>query len=175
MTSHQRHQRALSAYVDGELQTAEVRHLEEHLSGCDECRVKLEDLEKLKGLLRQGLEDQGPEVSPALWPGVRARIGGRPSEGFLQRWTREMWEMVWERPRLSLAAAALAGFLILSTGYLLWETPVERSPEQTVSVESGQPGVVVEAVEPEPGFRAMVLTTSGRGLKMVWVVPREGT
>jgi anti-sigma factor RsiW len=175
VTSHQRHQRALSAYVDGELRAAEVRHLEEHLSGCDECRLKLEDLERLKGVLRQGLEDPGPEVSPALWPGVRARIEGRRPEGFLQRWTREMWEVAWERPRLSLAAAALAGFLILSTGYLLWDTPVERSPGQTVSVESGQPGVMVEAVEPEPGFRAMLLTTSGRGLKMVWVVPREGT
>jgi predicted anti-sigma-YlaC factor YlaD len=175
VTSHQRQQRALSAYVDGELQGAEVRHLEEHLSGCGECRLKLQDLERLKGLLRQGLVDPGSEVSPALWPGVRVRIESRGPEGFVQRWMREMWEVAWDRPRLSLAAAAFTGFLILSMGYLLWDIPVGRSPGQTVSVESGQPGVVVEAIEPEPGFRAMVLTTSGRGLKMVWVVPRERT
>ena len=172
MSSHQQHERALSAYVDGELEASKIRQMEEHLVGCGECQVKLQDLEKLKGFLRLGLQDPGLEISPALWPGVRARIeGGRP-EGLLTSWIREIWELGWERPRLSLAAASLVGFLILSGGYLLWESPVEKSPERTVSVESGQTGVMIEAVEPEAGFQAMVLTTSGRGLKMVWVVPR---
>ncbi len=175
MTSHRQQQRSLSAYVDGELPASEVRRLQEHLAECGECRVTLRDLQDLKGLIHQGMRDPGPEVEPVLWPGIRARIeSGRP-EGRLRAWIREIRELVWERPRLSLAAAGVAGFLILSAGYFLREAPVGTSPGQTVSVESGQPGVVVEAVEPEPGVRAMVLTTSGRGLKMVWVVPREGT
>ncbi len=172
MTSHHRRQRSLIAYVDGELQESEIRQVEQHLAGCGECRLKLQDLEKLKRLLRQGLEDPGSEVSPALWPGVRVRIEGRRPDGFLKAWMREMWEVAWERPRLSLAAAGLAGFLILSAVYLLRETPIERSADQNISIESGQTEVMVEAVEPEVGFRAMVLTTSGRGLKVVWVVPR---
>jgi anti-sigma factor RsiW len=160
--------------VDGELQASEIRQVEEHLAGCGECRVKLQDLEKLKGFLRLGLRESGVEISPALWPGVRARIeAGRP-EGILNRWIREIWELAWERPRLSLAAASLVGFLILSGGYLLWESPVGKLPDRAVSLESGQTGVMIEAVEPEAGFRAMVLTTSGRGLKVVWVVPRGG-
>lgn len=174
MTSHHRQQHALSAYVDGELPTSEIRQLEEHLAACGECRVALRDLENLKGLLHQGLQDPVSEGVPGLWPGIRARIeSGRP-EGLLAAWVREIWEVAWERPRLSLAAAAVAGFLILSVGYGLREAPVARSPEQTTSLESTLPGVVVEAVEPDPGVRAMVLTTSGRGLTMVWVVPREG-
>jgi anti-sigma factor RsiW len=161
--------------VDGELKASEIRRLEEHLAGCGECRLKLQNLEKLQGLLRQGLQDPGPEVPPVLWPGVRSRIeGGRP-DGLLKKRIRQIWEAGWERPRLSLAGAALIAFLLLSAGYLLWEAPVGRSPAQTVSLESGQTGVVVEAVEPDPGFRAMVLTTSGRGLKVIWVVPRGRT
>lgn len=175
MSSHERLQRSLGAYLDGELRAAEIRRFEEHLAACGECRLKLQDLEKLKGLLRQGLRDPGPEAAPVLWPGIRARIErGRP-ESVFTRWTREIWDLVWERPRLSLAAAAAAGFLFLSAGYLLWEVPVGTSPGQTASVEQGQAAVVVEAVEPEPGFRAMILTTSGQGLKVIWVVPGEDT
>ncbi len=60
-------------------------------------------------------------------------------------------------------------------GYLLWDGSVGGPPGQTISLGPGQTGVVVEAVEPEPGFRAMVLTTSGRGLKVIWVVAQGET
>lgn len=175
MTRHNRHQRSLSAYVDGELRVAEVRRLEDHLAACGDCRAELENLQKLHGLVHHYFEDARPEVPPVMWPGVRARIeGGRPP-GLVKTWMRRIWEAGWERPRLSLAGATLVAVLLLSGGYFLWEVPVGRTPGQTVSIEPGQADVVVEAVEPEPGFRAMVLTTSGRGLKVIWVVAREGT
>ena len=175
MTSHRRHQRSLSAYMDGELQTSEIQQLEAHLAECNECRLTLENFQEMKGLLQQELQDSGPEVAPFLWPGVRARIeGGRP-DGLVKTWLRQIWEVAWERPRLSFAGAAVAGCLLLSAGYLLWEGPVGKSPGPTVSLESGQAEVVVEAVDPEPGYRAMVLTTSGRGLKVIWVVAQGET
>ncbi|MEE9123372.1 MAG: anti-sigma factor [candidate division NC10 bacterium] len=175
MTSHRRHRHSLSAYMDGELKASQVRRLEGHLAECGECRLELQNLEKLRGVLRQGLQDVRPEVAPFLWPGVRARIeGGRP-DGLVKTWLRQIWEVAWERPRLSFAGAAVAGCLLLSAGYLLWEGPVGKSPGPTVSLESGQAEVVVEAVDPEPGYRAMVLTTSGRGLKVIWVVAQGET
>jgi hypothetical protein len=75
-----------------------------------------------------------------------------------------------------LAGAAVISVLLLTTVYLLRETPVATPPGKTIVVELG-PGpaeVVVEAVEPEPGFGAMVLTTSDEdeGLKVIWVVAR---
>lgn len=170
MTSHCRHQRSLSTYVDGELKASQVRQLEAHLTGCSECRLELANLQNLQGVLRRGLQD--PAVAAPLWPGVRARIeAGRPP-GLLTTWVRRIWEAGWERPRLSLAGAAVMAFLILSVPYLLWELPVAKPPGQLLSVEPGQGDVVVEAVETEPGFRAMVLTTSERGLKVIWVVPQ---
>ncbi|MFQ5847902.1 MAG: anti-sigma factor family protein [Candidatus Methylomirabilales bacterium] len=175
MASHRRYRHALSAYVDGELGVPEIRRLEVHLAGCDACRQEQRNLEKLQGLLRQGLRDPRPEVPPVLWPGVRVRIeGGRP-HGIVTAWMRRIWEAGWERPRLSLAGAAFATFLILSAAYLFWEAPTGRAPGQIVSVEPGEGEVVVEAVEAEPGFRAMVFTTPGRGLKVIWVVARGET
>jgi anti-sigma factor RsiW len=173
MTSHCRHQRSLSTYVDGELKASRVRQLEAHLTGCDECRLELANLQNLQGLLRQGFQD--PAVATPLWPGVRARIeAGRPP-GLLTTWIRQIWEAGWERPRLSFAGAAFMAFVLLSVGYIMWTTPVGPPLGQPLVVGPGQGEVVVEAVEPEPGFRAMVLTTSERGLKVIWVVPQGRT
>ena len=175
MASHRRHRRSLSAYMDGELKASQVRRLEGHLAECGECHLELQNLEKLRGVLRQGLQDVRPEVAPFLWPGVRARIeGGRP-DGLVKTWLRQIWEAGWERPRLSIAGAALSAILLFSGGYLLWDGSVGGPPGQTISLGPGQTGVVVEAVEPEPGYRAMVLTTSGRGLKVIWVVAQGET
>ncbi|MGH7422387.1 MAG: anti-sigma factor family protein [Candidatus Methylomirabilales bacterium] len=174
MIRHRRYQHSLNAYVDGELGPSARQRLEAHLVGCGECRGQLERLKKLQGLLRQGLKDPIAEVAPVLWPGVRARIeGGRPA-GRLTGWIRQIWEATWERPRLSLAGATVISALLLSTVYLLWETPVATPPGKTVVLRPGQAQVVVEAVEPEPDFGAMVLTTSDEdeGLHVIWVVAR---
>jgi len=160
--------------VDGELGPSERQRLEAHLVGCGECRVQLERLKRLQGLLRQGLTDPIAEVAPVLWPGVRARIeGGRPADRFTA-WIRQIWEATWERPRLSLAGATVISVLLLTTVYLLWETPVGPPPGKTVALKPGPAQVVVEAVEPEPDFGAMVLTTSDEdeGLHVIWVVAR---
>src|SRR3970282_1070382 len=157
---HRRYRRSLSAYVEGELSPSESGQLEVHLAGCGECRVQLERLKGLQGLLRQGLKDPIAEVAPVLWPGVRARIeSGRPP-GLLPRWIRQIWEAAWERPRLSLAGASVISVLLLSTVYLLWETPVATPPGKTVVLKPGKAEVVVEAVETEPEFGAMGLPTS---------------
>jgi anti-sigma factor RsiW len=173
---HRQYRQALNAYVDGELSPSQSRRLEAHLAGCGECRVQLENLKRVQGLLRQGLRDPVVEAAPALWPGVRARIeGGRPA-GRFTAWIRQIWEATWERPRLSLAGAAVISVLLLTTVYLLRETPVAPPPGRTTVVERkpGQAEVVVEAVETEPDFGAMVLTTSDEddGLQVIWVVAR---
>ncbi|MGH7351654.1 MAG: hypothetical protein ACREJJ_04680, partial [Candidatus Methylomirabilales bacterium] len=79
-------------------------------------------------------------------------------------------------PRVSLAGAAVISVLLLTTVYLLRETPVATPPGKTIVAElkPGTAEVVVEAVETEPGVGAMVLTTSdeGEGLQVIWVVAR---
>lgn len=170
MMGHRRYRRALDAYVDGELSGAELTRMQAHLAGCGTCARELQHLEELRGLLRQAHEESAAEAAPALWPGVRARIArGRPPRSFMA-WIRGIWEASWERPRLSLAGALVTAFLVLSTGYWMWEAPVVTPPVHTVAVEPGEEGVDVQAVDPEEGVSAMVLTTSGEGLKVIWVM-----
>ena len=49
---HNRLQELLSAYIDGEASNSEVIEVEEHLSGCDECRIELDSLRATVDLLR---------------------------------------------------------------------------------------------------------------------------
>jgi len=163
MIRHARYQRLLSAYLDEELKATQVHRLERHLTHCTACRAEITALRTLRAFVRQGLEEGSPSASPDLWQGVKIRIQrGRP-DPVLLGWLRRLWDAAWIRPRLSLAGALLATFLLLSVGvrYLLWEDKGVDQP------------VLVEWVDPEPGFKAMVLTTSGEGLKVIWVVPGE--
>lgn len=173
MSNQCRHGQLLSTYVDGELKASEARGLEEHLTACGACRLEFQNLQKLHGLLRQGLPD--PALPVPLWPGVRSRIERGHPPGLLTSWISQGWELAWERPRLSFASAALTTFFILSVAYLLWESPVGKPPGEILPVGSATGEVLVEAVETEPGFRAMLLTTSQRGLKVIWVVARGDT
>ena len=55
---HSRLQQLLSSYIDGEVDPAELREVEEHLAACDSCRRELDTLRFTVGLLREL-----PEVS----------------------------------------------------------------------------------------------------------------
>lgn len=165
MIRHARYQRLLTAYLDEELVGARVRRLERHLTRCIECQAELTALRNLRTFVRQGLEERSPSVPPDFWQGVEIRIWTGRTESLPLIWLRRLWDAAWIRPRLSLAGALLTTTLLLlaGVGYLLWEDTSVDQP------------VLVESVDPEPGFQAIILTTSGEGLKVIWVVPGEPT
>jgi hypothetical protein len=45
----------LSAYLDGELPDAQLRHVEKHLAECDECQAELEQIRNLSALLHESV------------------------------------------------------------------------------------------------------------------------
>lgn len=57
----------LSAYLDGELESALCAEIEQHLSGCDDCRVMVDTLNKTITLYRNyGQETVPPDVHERL-------------------------------------------------------------------------------------------------------------
>ncbi len=101
---------ALSAYVDAELDAAGMRAVEEHLTGCADCRAIVADLERLCGHAR-AWADQPATPSADLWPGIAARLSpretarptstGAPSGAPVVR-------LAWYRRRVSLGVPELA-------------------------------------------------------------------
>jgi anti-sigma factor RsiW len=62
-----------SAFLDGDLPSAELRELEEHLSSCEGCASLVEDLERIREEAR-ALPDSYPVRD--LWPGIAEAIAG---------------------------------------------------------------------------------------------------
>jgi anti-sigma factor RsiW len=59
----------LQAYFDGELDGLRAAEVERHLEGCDDCRLLLEDLQRLRSAIRR-------DLAPAVPAQLRARIAG---------------------------------------------------------------------------------------------------
>lgn len=98
----------LSAFVDGDLPTAEAQAVRAHLAACPQCTVSIAQLTAMVTAAR-GLER--PEPPPSLWPAV---------EGAMARHERPWW--------LSLrlfGGGALAGAVAVSVvalGLASWRT-----------------------------------------------------
>jgi hypothetical protein len=98
----------LSAFVDGDLSTAEAQAVRAHLAACPQCTVSIAQLTAMVTAAR-GLER--PEPPPSLWPAV---------EGAMARHERPWW--------LSLrlfGSGALAGAVAVSVvalGLTSWRT-----------------------------------------------------
>ena len=98
----------LSAFVDGDLSTAEAQTVRAHLAACPQCTVSIAQLTAMVTAAR-GLER--PEPPPSLWPAV---------EGAMARHERPWW--------LSLrlfGSGALAGAVAVSVvalGLASWRT-----------------------------------------------------
>jgi hypothetical protein len=95
---------AIAEFVDGELDLARRRALEQHVEGCARCRALVADLKSIQAAAFT--LDRHP-LPPTAWNAIRARIAAapRPSErGRLLQWPRtaKAWR-VW--------TAAAAGLL----------------------------------------------------------------
>ena len=66
--------KALNDYVDGLLAPAEVRRLEEHLEGCDECRARIDALRGLGARLAALPREVRPRRD--LRPRIEERVSG---------------------------------------------------------------------------------------------------
>lgn len=65
----------ISRYLDGELAPAEAGAVEEHLSGCAECRAVLDDLRAIVAVA-PGYQGQPPTRD--LWAGIASELGSAP-------------------------------------------------------------------------------------------------
>lgn len=151
---HNRLQKLLSAYIDGEASNSEVIEVEEHLSGCDECRIELDSLRATVGLLR-GLPQFDVPRSFVLTE-APALIRQRPP-------------IVWTA-RLATSAAALLLFaLLMGDAFgILSQTEMLQDVSRAVTVElivtpSGAPGLPgisgqVQRSEPSAATSAPAVT-----------------
>jgi len=128
-------QELLSAYIDGELNSAQTAEVESHLRDCAACRHELSSLEEVATLVG-GLELAPlPHAFPA---DLRARLLGCPSNAK----SRSLMSWFRSRPFEGLVAAALTLFFITWAGYF-----------------------AAQAINPVAGHRSSVMDATAQALE----------
>jgi anti-sigma factor RsiW len=110
----ERYETRMIAYMDGRATVAERSEVELHLVACSACRERVEDFQRLWGVL-----DEAPahEVSSAFDARLRARMAAEPRPSLLG------WLL--PQPRLALAMS-----LLLALGVWIVRQPAGGPPAQ---------------------------------------------
>jgi anti-sigma factor RsiW len=136
-------QELISAYVDHQLDAAEIHALEAHLGGCADCRAVLDEMRALTGLFRDA---ERVEPSPFLWGRIEANLHG-------PRTLTRGWRTVFtaglgnQRRALGIVAAALA--LCLAIGITIFHKNARQVAEQAALAAIDQTYRSLAAHDPE--------------------------
>jgi anti-sigma factor RsiW len=106
----------LSDYLDEELDLSRREELEAHVLECADCASTLDELRRVVARAQELPLESASEPAPDLWPGIEARISGRPPMTLVR-------EPRWNERRVSftftqLAAACLA--IAIMSGSAVW-------------------------------------------------------
>lgn len=155
----------LPLFLDGELESRQMRAVALHSTRCLECEEELRAMERLQEAIASHVSTEVEQIDLSLvWSGVAPRLG-TVSPTWRQRW-EEWWEPIrdgWRTWAPVSAAVAAAGVLAL----LLWQggngptPPPERlaagGPDSSVIVESVRSSVGSLAFVNEPKTDTMLM------------------
>ena len=145
-----------AAYVDEILTGEELQAAKDHLTGCEQCLMAVDDLRAFRSLVTSGLDR---EYQP---PPAHAANESR--------WRRFVAAMASLLPRspAPIAGSALAALLLIAAGRLIW-LAIERNgndPKITQTPPSPTAPVVTPVVSPNPapnGATAIAQLNDGAG------------
>lgn len=100
----------LTDYLDGDMTAAEARTLEKHLDACEDCRLVLGQLRRVKNEAR-ALAD--PPVPDDLWAGIASRIGPAGSTSARPAEPARVLHLPARRPAVAWGWAMAAGIALL--------------------------------------------------------------
>jgi anti-sigma factor RsiW len=135
----------LSAYLDGELEGAELASAESHLASCAECRADLEGLTRV-AKRAASLDDRPPEKD--LWSGIQGRIATPSTRDVVPLSSRRRF--AFSMPQLAAAAIALMA-LSAGTGVVLSKGAQPQLAQGPVSIGPSTVRTVADTAAMDPG------------------------
>jgi hypothetical protein len=143
----------LPLFLDGELESRQMRAVALHSTRCFECEEELRSMERLQEAIASHISAEVDQIDLDLvWTAVAPRLGST-SPNWQQRW-EEWWDSIREGGRTwgpVSAAVAAAGILAI----LLWQGDGSTPPEQLAAGDRDS-GVIVESVRSSVGSLALV-------------------
>jgi hypothetical protein len=149
-----------AAYVDEVLAGEELQVVKDHLTGCEQCAIAVDDLRAFRN-----------QVMPGLGREYRQPPAPATSENRWRRFVASVPFVFTKSPAL-VVGSALAAFLMIAAGWQVWQA-IERNgknPKIAQTIPSTTTPVVTPAVSPIPtqeGGAAMVIAQLNDGAGQV--------
>ena len=154
----------LPLFLDGELESRQMRGVALHSTRCTECEEELRGLERLQEAITSHISAQVEQMDLSqVWSGIAPRLGNA-SPTWQQAW-EEWWESIregWRTWGPVSAAVAAVGLLAI----LFWpgnEPIPDRVANNGVTVESVRSGVGSIALVNEPTTDTMLMWITDDG------------
>ncbi|MGB7926440.1 MAG: zf-HC2 domain-containing protein [Pyrinomonadaceae bacterium] len=134
----------MAGYVDRNLSGEEIQIVADHLTGCEQCALAVDDLRAFSN-----------EIAPTLEREYHPAAVSPPTEGWWHLTVASLQTLFRKSPTPAFGAA-LAILLLAVTGWLIWRTLREREPRQEIAVapaptsQPDQPSQPVPPPQPEP-------------------------
>jgi len=156
------HRSHLEAQAAGRLEGGRARRVERHVSRCASCRRTVQQLRRIRALVRVAAPDPAEPDWSSFWPAVRYRIETEAPRPFRDAWWLPLWKPVWGHPRM--AAAAMASAVIASVS--LW--PVGGD----VTTALVEPITIQDVATGEPNRSVMVYSNKD-DVTVIWLLAAE--
>lgn len=149
-----------AAYVDEALAGEELQVVTDHLTGCEQCAMAVDDLRAFRNQVMPGLDRE-----------YRQPTAPATTENRWRRFVADMASLLPRSPAL-VVGSALAALLMIAAGWLIWRA-IERNgknPKIAQTTPSPTTPVVTPVVSPIPtqeGGAAMVIAQLNDGVGQV--------
>lgn len=138
----------ISRYLDNELDGEELKRAENHIAGCDSCKIRLSDYKKINAGLNIPLYPQSESGTAEFENNVIEAIKGKENSG-LGNWK----EYFFQKRVLVPAGLAVSALLMFFT---VFNEPVPTGPSAIISSLSG------------PGSSIMIMETPETRQTILW-------
>lgn len=133
------------------------------MAQCGGCRRTVEQVSRIRALVRAAAPQPVEPDWSAFWPMVRTRIETEAPRPLRESWWLPLWKPVWGHPRMA-TSAAMAGALIASVS--LW--PVSRDVTGAL-IES----VTVQDVGTSEPNRSVMVYSNKDDVTVIWLLAAD--
>jgi anti-sigma factor RsiW len=150
----------LERLVDGALGPRAGRAASSHAARCRRCGGEVEQLTRLRLLLRSAAPDVADPDFAGFWPAVRLRLAHEAPRPVRESWWLPVWKPVWGHPRVALGGLMVSG---LAAALVLWPSPQVTAPTFAAPV------VVQDVSSADPDRSVMVYSSPDDDVTVIWV------
>src|SRR5512139_239880 len=107
----------LERLVDGALGPRAGRMTASHAARCPRCGGRVEQLTRLRLLIRSSAPEVADPDWVGFWPAVRVRIASEAPRPARESWWLPFWMPVWGHPRVALGSLMVSSLVV---ALVLW-------------------------------------------------------